>query len=162
MLTHRPAHTGGRHQNWAMGRISLIFRCVTSAAGTWWFNTVAIGLFLRCGTIQVAQGMHRHTAGYWAAFSVPTAIPYLSSSFCSAMLRDWLAKPAVTADAGYIVVLIASSYGGLRCVRRFHETRLPALRTAVGFVQPTCRLRRTQPFDVDIPVQNARSPDRPV
>ena len=68
-----------------MGRIfSLIFSLfgvfVTSAAGTWWFNTVAIGLFLRWveryrvvrqGSLRACIGI---LLGIWAAFSVLTAI----------------------------------------------------------------------------------------
>jgi uncharacterized protein (DUF2235 family) len=103
-----------------MGRIfSLVFSLfgvfVTSAAGTWWFNTVAIGLFLR--RIErvpvVRQGSLAPCIaillGIWVVFSALTAwLVWFIFHLLKSMLRDWLKAtlPTVLFDAGYIVVVI--------------------------------------------------------
>ncbi len=103
-----------------MGRIfSLVFSLfgvfVTSAAGTWWFNTVAIGtLPSSTGTEEgspagVAQGMHRHTARRLGGVLGPdgsACIRHFHSAEVAAgrLAQDRLAAPLFT--AGYIVVII--------------------------------------------------------
>jgi uncharacterized protein (DUF2235 family) len=155
-----------------MGRIfSLIFSLfgvlVTSAAGTWWFNTVAIGLFLRWveryrvvrqGSLKACVGI---LLGIWAAFSALTAIlVFVVFILLRAMLRDWLAKtlPSPLFDAGYVVVLICIVLAVVSGVfAGFSEVR-----GAIGAAQRRRFLFNPTPpntpnpvvQDVDIPVQS--------
>jgi hypothetical protein len=102
-----------------MGRIlslvlSLAGVFVTSAAGTWWLNTIAIGLFLRWveryrvvrqGSLKVCIAI---LLGIWATFSVLTiALVALVFLLLRVALRDWLkvTLPASLFHAGYIAVL---------------------------------------------------------
>jgi uncharacterized protein (DUF2235 family) len=102
-----------------MGRIlslvlSLAGVFVTSAAGTWWLNTIAIGLFLRWveryrvvrqGSLKVCIAI---LLGIWATFCVLTiALVALVFLLLRVALRDWLkvTLPASLFHAGYIAVL---------------------------------------------------------
>ena len=103
-----------------MGRIfSLIFSLfgvfITSAAGTWWFNTVAIGLFLRRLEREtvVRQGSLKVCITIlfvvWVTFSVLTAaLVFLIFILLRSALSDWLAAtlPKPLFDAGYVVVIM--------------------------------------------------------
>jgi uncharacterized protein (DUF2235 family) len=103
-----------------MGRIfSLIFSLfgvfVTSAAGTWWLNTIAIGLFLRWveryrvvrqGSLKACIGI---LLGIWAVFSIVTAVIVLVVFLLlRSMLHDWLATtlPKPLFNAGYVVIIV--------------------------------------------------------
>jgi uncharacterized protein (DUF2235 family) len=121
-----------------MGRIfSLIFSIfgvfVTSAAGTWWFNTVAIGLLLRRLERYrvVRQGSITACIGIlliiWAVFSVlTTGLVFVIFLLLKSMLRDWLETtlPKPLFNAGYVFVIIclvlavgAGVFAGLSEVR---------------------------------------------
>jgi len=103
-----------------MGRIfSLIFSLfgvfVTSAAGTWWLNTIAIGLFLRWveryrvvrqGSLKACIGI---LLGIWAVFSIVTAVIVLVVFLLlRSMLHDSLATtlPKPLFNAGYVVIIV--------------------------------------------------------
>jgi uncharacterized protein (DUF2235 family) len=100
-----------------MGRVlglffSLFGVFVTSAAGTWWINTIAIGLFLRRmervrvvrqGSLKVCIAI---LLGIWLAFSFLTVAIVLALYWVlRSLLHDWLAEalPKPLFGAGYIV-----------------------------------------------------------
>ena len=103
-----------------MGRIlSLVFSLfgvfVGSAAGTWWFNTIAIGLFLRWAErYRVVREGSLKTCfcilfGIWVIFSAATiGIVVLAFFLLRSALSDWLEATLPTSlfNAGFVVVLI--------------------------------------------------------
>ena len=122
-----------------MGRIfSLIFSVfgvfVTSAAGTWWLNTVAIGLFLRRLERQplIRQGSLRACIcillGVWLVFSAATVeLVFGLFLLLRHTLRDWLAAtlPLGLFNAGYVAISFLSGLSwaaGSALSRRRHSS----------------------------------------
>jgi uncharacterized protein (DUF2235 family) len=154
-----------------MGRFfSLVFSLfgvfITSAAGTWWFNTVAIGLFLRWVERYsvVRQGSLKACIaillGIWAAFSALTAaLVVVLFLLLKALLRDWLnaTLPTSLFNAGYVVVILCIGLAVISGVL----AGLSEVSGAIGSAKrrrylfgPTSQRAPDPPIeDVDIPVQ---------
>jgi len=154
-----------------MGRIfSLIFSVfgvfVTSAAGTWWLNTVAIGLFLRRLERQplIRQGSLRACIcillGVWLVFSAATVeLVFGLFLLLRHTLRDWLAAtlPLGLFNAGYVAILmcliLAVVSGLLAGLNQIIEAIGAAKRRRFLFY-PASAGPQDPPFqDVDTPVQ---------
>jgi uncharacterized protein (DUF2235 family) len=153
-----------------MGRIfSLMFSLfgvfVTSAAGTWWLNTIAIRLFLRWverygvvrrGSLKACIGI---LLGIWAAFSIVTAaIVLVVFLLLRSMLRDWLATtlPKPLFNAGYVVIIVCIILAVVSgVVAGFSEVRgaIGAARRRRFLFDPGSASPQPPIQNVDIPMQ---------
>jgi hypothetical protein len=153
-----------------MGRIfSLMFSLfgvfVTSAALTWWLNTIAIRLFLRWverygvvrrGSLKACIGI---LLGIWAAFSIVTAaIVLVVFLLLRSMLRDWLATtlPKPLFNAGYVVIIVCIILAVVSgVVAGFSEVRgaIGAARRRRFLFDPGSASPQPPIQNVDIPMQ---------
>lgn len=153
-----------------MGRIfswvfSLFGVFVTSAAGTWWFNTVAIGLLLRWverysvirqGSLKACMTI---LLGIWVVFSVVTsAFVFFIFVLLRWMLRDWLTTtlPATLVNSGYFIVIaciILAAVSGVIAGFSEVEGAIAAAKRRRLLFQPTIRYPRPAIQSVDIPAQ---------